>query len=209
MFYFVKTPFWIKKLFKRQYWTMPNTRKVIYLSFDDGPNDAVTKFVLDELDKYNAKATFFCIGKNVVNNPELYQRILENGHAVGNHTYDHLNGWKTKDDLYINNVNKARQYINSNLFRPPYGRVTRSQVTVLTGPENQLHTIMWDVLSGDFDETISNEKCCKNVIKNTKPGSIIVFHDSEKAYAKMSYCLPLVLQYFSAKGFVFEQIILG
>lgn len=209
MFYFVKTPSWIKKLFKRQYWVMPDTRNVIYLSFDDGPNAAVTKFILDELNKYNAKATFFCIGKNVVANPALYQQILENGHAVGNHTYDHLNGWKTKNDLYLDNVNKARRHINSNLFRPPYGRVTRSQVTALSGPKNQLYTVMWDVLSGDFDETISNEKCCKNVIKNTKPGSIVVFHDSEKAYAKMRYTLPLVLQYFSAKGFVFEQIILG
>ena len=206
MFYYAKTPFWIKKLYNRGLWQMPGHRKVIYLSFDDGPNPDITPFVLDELDKFNAKATFFCIGKNVAAHPDIYQRIQEAGHAVGNHTFDHLNGWKTKNGVYLDNVLKAKQYINSNLFRPPYGRITGVQLKALSGPGYQLHTVMWGILSGDFDAGLSPEKCCSNVINNATNGSIIVFHDSEKAKIKMRYSLPLVLQHFSECGFVFEKI---
>lgn len=206
MFYYVKTPFWLKKLYNRGLWQLPGNRKVIYLSFDDGPNPAITSFVLDELSKFNAKATFFCIGNNVAKYPQLYQRILDEGHAVGNHTYDHLNGWKTNKKDYLDNILKAKKYIDADLFRPPYGRISRAQANALKSAEVQFHTVMWSVLSGDFDNRISPEKCYDNVLKNASNGSIVVFHDSEKAKTRMQYALPLVLQYFYEQGFVFEKI---
>lgn len=206
MFYYVKTPSWLKKLYNRGLWQLPGNRKVIYLSFDDGPNPAITSFVLDELSKFNAKATFFCIGNNVAKYPQLYQRILDEGHAVGNHTYDHLNGWKTNKKDYLDNILKAKKYIDADLFRPPYGRISRAQANTLKSAEVQFHTVMWSVLSGDFDNRISPEKCYDNVLKNASNGSIVVFHDSEKAKTRMQYALPLVLQYFYEQGFVFEKI---
>ncbi len=206
MFYFVKTPWWVKRWFNNRIWEMPGNRKVIYLSFDDGPDPFITPFVLDELKKYNAKATFFCIGKKLPENPAVYERILSEGHAVGNHSFDHLNGWKTKDAPYLANIATAQKYINSNLFRPPYGRMTRSQQKILSAMEYQYKIIMWSVLSGDFDESISPEQCCANVIKNTGSGAIVVFHDSEKANTRMRYSLPVVLKYFSDQGYTFEKI---
>jgi peptidoglycan-N-acetylglucosamine deacetylase len=167
----------------------------------------VTPFVLDELKKYNAKATFFCIGKNVVENPDVYKRILGEGHAVGNHTFNHLNGWKTDDAEYLDNIAKAKQYIDSNLFRPPYGRISSFQQKQLSADRFGLKTIMWTVLSGDFDKDITEERCLQNVSLHAKEGSVIVFHDSEKAAKKMQYALPRVLNYFSEKGFSFEKIV--
>lgn len=206
MHYFVKTPWWLKKLYRGLVWDYKTSQKKIYLTFDDGPHPIITSGVLDELSKYNAKATFFCIGKNVKEHPEIYQRILLEGHAIGNHTFDHLNGWKTADDVYINNVNEAKSYIDSVFFRPPYGKIKRSQLKKIRKEDASIHFIMWTVLSGDFDKDISKEKCLDNVIKNSVNGSVIVFHDSEKAFEKMSYSLPLVLKYFSEKGYVFEKI---
>lgn len=207
MFYLVRTPFWIKKLFNTRIWEIRQSRKVIYLTFDDGPDPVITPFVLDELDKYNAKATFFCIGKNVATQPKIYQRILNEGHAVGNHTYDHLNGWKTNQRVYLENIMKAKEMIHSNLFRPPYGRISNQQSKSLQLPPYGLHTVMWSVLSGDFDEEISSEKCYQRVITKTNSGDIIVFHDSKKAASHLQSCLPRVLKYFSAQGFSFEKII--
>ncbi|MBK6633548.1 MAG: polysaccharide deacetylase family protein [Chitinophagaceae bacterium] len=206
MFYITKTPKWVKKLFVHSIWDMPQAEKAIYLTFDDGPHQQVTPFVLEELGKYNAKATFFCVGKNVVENPLLYNRILEEGHAVGNHTYDHLDGWKTENELYLANIEKAKKYIDSNLFRPPYGRITRNQHKELTGQHVPFKIVMWSVLSGDFDVRITPEQCCKNVLKNTKSGSVVVFHDSDKANERMRFALPVVLKYFSEKGYVFKKI---
>lgn len=206
MFYITKTPKWVKKLFVQSIWDMPQTEKAIYLTFDDGPHKQITPFVLEELDKYNAKATFFCIGKNVEANPLLYNRIKDEGHAVGNHTYDHLDGWKTANDRYLANIEKAREYIDSDLFRPPYGRITRNQHKALTVQHIPFKIVMWSVLSGDFDVRISPEQCCKNVLKNTKSGSVVVFHDSDKAFDRLRYTLPIVLKYFSEKGFVFKKI---
>jgi peptidoglycan-N-acetylglucosamine deacetylase len=200
--YFVKTPWWLKKLYPKRLWSIPAKEKIIYLTFDDGPHPTATPYVLDILKKYNAKASFFCIGKNVVTYPEIYQQIQSEGHAIGNHTHNHLNGWKTEDTLYIDNVQQASQYIHSGLFRPPYGRIKSSQVKKLAAYK----MVMWDVLSGDFDEAITKEQCFDNVISNAVPGSIIVFHDSEKAWEKMSYSLPLFLEGFAAKGFRFEAI---
>jgi peptidoglycan/xylan/chitin deacetylase (PgdA/CDA1 family) len=180
--------------------------KKIYLTFDDGPHPTITMNVLDLLKAYNAKATFFCIGNNVLKYPEVYKRVIDEGHTVGNHTFNHLNGWKTADELYLNDINKAKGYIDSNLFRPPYGRISRFQIQQLLKPKYQIKMVMWTVLSGDFDRDISAEKCLNNVLLSTKEGSIVVFHDSEKAAEKMLYALPKVLEQFSKKGFSFEKI---
>ena len=208
MFYFVKTPGWMKKLFKGRVWEITTAEKNIYLSFDDGPHPGVTGFVLDELKKYNAKATFFCIGKNVVAYPEVYKRIIEEGHAVGNHTYNHLNGWKTNDGLYLDNIALAKNYIDSNLYRPPYGRITSFQQRQLKGDKFKMTTIMWSILSGDFDISLSPEGCLQNVVLNTKQGDIVVFHDSEKSKASVVHVLPKVLDYFTGEGYRFEKIVL-
>ncbi len=206
MFYFVKSPFWLKKIYSDLFWEIPTHQKKIYLTFDDGPHPIITIQVLDVLKAYNAKATFFCIGNNVVKYPEVYQRIIDEGHAVGNHTFNHLNGWKTPDGQYLNDIDEAKGYIDSNLFRPPYGRISRVQIQQLLQPKYQMKTIMWSVLSGDFDPDISAEKCLHNVLLSTKAGSIVVFHDSEKAKEKMLFALPKVLEQFSKQGFTFERI---
>ena len=205
--YLIKTPFWLRALYPNCTWKIPSNEKVIYISFDDGPHPEATPFVLGTLKKYNAKATFFCIGNNVLKHPNVYESILQQGHRVGNHTYDHLNGWKTDLATYIENIKDASNLIESDLFRPPYGRVTRKQIRTIQLDSNcPKHIIMWDVLSGDFDLNLTGEDCAKNVIQNTVPGSIIVFHDSQKAWDRMSVALPLVLAYFSKLGYQFEVI---
>ncbi len=206
MIYLTKTPKWVGKLFTGSIWNMPESDKAIYLTFDDGPHPLITPFVLGELRKFDAKATFFCIGKNVEANKPVFNQVLSEGHAVGNHSFDHLDGWKTKTDDYVANVLKACKNINSRLFRPPYGHITMSQRKALAGLENPFKIIMWNVLSGDFDVAISPERCCKNVLKNAGSGAVIVFHDSEKAYERLRYTLPIVLKHFSDKGFTFKKI---
>ncbi len=189
-------------------WDIPGREKILYLTFDDGPHIEATPFVLDELKKYNAKATFFCLGKNVQNYPEIYQRILDEGHRVGNHSNTHLNGQKVKDELYLKDISKASKIIDSDLFRPPYGRMTRFQIKHLNNAmgRKDVRIVMWDILSGDFDPSISTEQCLENVILNVKSGSIIVFHDSEKCLKNVRNSLPKLLQYFAEKGFLFENI---
>jgi len=206
MFYLSKTPWVLKKLYPECIWDIPTKEKILYLTFDDGPRPEATPFVLDQLRKYGAKATFFCIGKNVQEYFDIYKRMIDDGHKPGNHTYDHLNGWKEKDKTYLQNIFKAKNIIDSDLFRPPYGRITKFQLTQLRAEKYKLTTVMWSVLSGDFDKNISKEKCYNNVIKNAKEGSIVVFHDSEKSFEKLSYALPKVLEYFSKKGFEFRVI---
>ncbi len=206
MFYFVKTPWWLRKFFPECTWEMEEGAKKIYLSFDDGPHPHATPFVLEELAKYNARATFFCIGKNVIRQSSIYQQLITAGHATGNHTFDHLNGWKTGDDEYLRNVAMAGEVIQSGLFRPPYGRISKAQLRKIKNIPYGLKPIMWTVLSGDFDRNISEKKCLQNVIKNTTDGSIIVFHDSEKAFTKLRYVLPRVLRHFSSLGYSFEKI---
>lgn len=206
MFYFIKTPWWLMKCFPSCIWKMPDHEKVIYLTFDDGPHAEATPFVLDTLKEYQAKATFFCIGKNVVEHPAIYQRIIAEGHTVGNHTFNHLNGWKTSDAMYMDNIAKAKQYIDSSLFRPPYGKITPFQLKLLSKANFKLTPIMWTVLSGDFDVKRTKESCLRNVLKSTGNGSIIVFHDSEKAFDKMNYTLPKMMEYFKQKGYRFEKI---
>ena len=206
MFYFVKTPGWLRKLYKGCVWQMPGNEKIIYLTFDDGPHPEATKFVLDTLNQWGATATFFCIGKNVVAHPDIYRRIPDEGHAVGNHTFNHLNGWKTRNEEYMSNIAEAKKYIDSDLFRPPYGRISKFQLKLLQLDSYKLKTIMWTVLSGDFDLTISKERCLRNVVNKSGNGSIVVFHDSEKAFEKMAFTLPKVLEHFSERGYRFEKI---
>lgn len=202
--YLVKTPWWLRKLYPPTVtWKIATEKKELFLTFDDGPHPTITPFVLQCLKKYHAKATFFCIGKNVKQYPDVYQQILDEGHTVGNHTYNHLNGWKTGDLIYLKDIILAKESIDSNLFRPPYGRIARSQVKELSPVFN---LIMWDVLSGDFDVTLSPKKCFNNVVQNTSPGSIIVFHDSEKAFPRLEYALPKALAFFSEKGYEMKAI---
>jgi len=206
MFYFVKTPWFLRKYYSGCVWNIGTDQKIIYLSFDDGPHAQATPFILEQLRKFNAKATFFCIGKNVQEEPRLYKSILEEGHRVGNHTYNHVNGWKSSDKEYFENIQLAAKYIDSDLFRPPYGRISRFQIRHLTRDPFRLKIIMWDVLSADFDKSISGEDCALNVIRNARPGSIVIFHDSAKAYDRMCVALPKVLEYFSKLGFSFGLI---
>ena len=208
MLYFVKTPEYIKKIFPSFTWGVPEAKNKIYLTFDDGPTVKVTNWVLSELKKHNAKATFFCIGKNIDNHPEILANIINGGHLIGNHTQNHLNGWKTKRNKYVSDVLNSKQVNNKIktplLFRPPYGKIKNRQARALQ--KIGYHIIMWDVLSGDFDSKISKEKCLTNVLKNTTSGSIVVFHDSDKAFEKLKYVLPQVLKFFSEKGFEFVTV---
>lgn len=207
--YLIKTPEWLKKLYKNYIWDIPATSPKLYLTFDDGPNPMATPFVLKQLEQFHAKATFFCIGKNVAKEPGIFKDTLYQGHAIGNHTHNHLNGWKTSDYEYLKNVMIAAEYIDSDLFRPPYGRITRFQARALTEPRPQrkgFQIVMWDVLSGDFDTKTRPETCLLNVAKKAVAGSIVVFHDSEKAFANLSYVLPRLLQFLSEKGFQFDPI---
>ena len=206
--YFVKTPWWLKKLYPARLWNVDTKKNILYLSFDDGPHPEATPFVLNELKKQNALATFFCIGKNVLQWPEIYRRILDEGHTVGNHTQNHLNGWKVNNEVYMKDIAEAANYIDSDFFRPPYGRMTSFQAShlrlAMRGRKPRI--VMWDILSADFDATTTAEACLENVIFKSKPGSIIVFHDSEKAYSKLQYCLPKILQFFSEKGYRFDAL---
>ena len=206
LMYLIKTPWWLRALYPSLAWRIKEPGKTVYLTFDDGPHETATEFVLDQLKQFNAKATFFCIGKNVESYPEVYQRILNDGHSVGNHTYNHINAWKVRDDVYMEEINKASTFIRSNLFRPPYGRIKRSQIKKLQSPDFSLQTIMWDVLSGDFDINVTPEACLGYVLYHTKPGSIIVFHDSTKAWERLQYALPKVLEHFSKKGYEFKAL---
>ncbi len=213
--YFIKTPRLLKIIFNKWSWSFSVKAKNIYLTFDDGPTPEITEWTLAQLRKYNAKATFFCIGKNVENHPEIFQKIIKEQHSVGNHTHNHLNGWKTNTQDYFQNFEKADKTITSNLrllsnsqskklFRPPYGKMLLKQSKKIRNKGYNI--IAWDVISADFDTTISNSRCLKNVVKNTTNGSIVVFHDSVKASEKLKYVLPKILEFYSEKGYTFKKI---
>ena len=206
----VKAHWIIKKLFSNYVWDIPNNENKVYLTFDDGPTPEITQWTLNQLKEYNAKATFFCIGDNVRKYPEIFQKVINEGHSIGNHTFNHLNGWKTSTSDYIENVKLYEtEHCKLNtehckLFRPPYGKIKPSQSKILRKFGYKI--IMWDIISYDFDNTISKEKCLENVLKNIKSGSIIVFHDSKKAFMNLEYVLPRTLEFLKEKGFVCENL---
>jgi len=201
--YLVKSSYFIKKYYSNFVWKIPTTEKIIYLTFDDGPTSKITEWTLATLKAFNAKATFFCVGSNAAKHPEIFQQIIAEGHAVGNHTHHHVNGWHTDNEAYLRNIKKCEEVIKSNLFRPPYGRIKKSQYELI---KDDYKVIMWDVLSGDFDPKTSPEKCLSNVINNTAEGAIIVFHDSMKAANNLKPTLPKVLAHFTEQGYRFEPL---
>ncbi|QQS52339.1 MAG: polysaccharide deacetylase family protein [Bacteroidota bacterium] len=198
------TPRFVIRLFNRLEWHYSRSEKTIYLTFDDGPTPEITPRVLELLAAHKAKATFFCLGRNVERHPDLYSQILNQGHAVGNHTYSHLKGWKSSLKSYIQDISLAAQLIQSKLFRPPYGRIRNNQVKYLS---KQYRIIMWDVLSHDYNTRLPAKMCLRNVIRSTRNGSVVVFHDSKKAAPTLLYTLPLFLEHFTRKGFIFRSIV--
>jgi len=195
------TPGIAKWFFPHLIWEMKTSEKVIFLTFDDGPHPSITPQVLDILDNYQAKATFFCVGENVKKYPDVYQLILKKGHKTGNHGFYHLNGWKTPRQQYLDDVEKCSEFVDSHLFRPPYGRITFLQTGYL---KINYRIIMWSVLTYDFDRNTSAEQCYGYGIRYGKPGSVVVFHDSEKAAKNMLNALPGFLKYFTDKGYSFK-----
>jgi peptidoglycan/xylan/chitin deacetylase (PgdA/CDA1 family) len=212
----VKTPRAARKLFPAALWKIRTHEKVLYLTFDDGPIEEVTPLVLNELKRYNAKATFFCIGKNITNHTGLFHRISKEGHIIGNHTQDHLNGWQTDNNTYFESIEKCAMTRSANMeaptgnidtektfFRPPYGKISLSQYQHL---KKSYKIVMWDVLAFDFDLKVTKEQVLDNVLQNAVPGSIIVFHDSLKAREKVLYALPKMLEHYSRLGYRFETL---
>ncbi|MEL6141582.1 MAG: polysaccharide deacetylase family protein [Bacteroidota bacterium] len=201
--YLVKTPKVIQNLFPNFHWRVETDEPVVYLTFDDGPIPGVTPWVLEQLAEFQARATFFCVGDNVRKHPELLADILDAGHSVGNHTMHHLDGWATENLPYFHDIRHCANQINSGLFRPPYGRIKPRQAQFL---QRHYDIVMWDVLSGDFDPHLSPEDCVQNVIRNARPGSIVVFHDSLKAKEKLEYALPRALKHLAENGFRFGRL---
>jgi peptidoglycan/xylan/chitin deacetylase (PgdA/CDA1 family) len=204
--YLVKSPFFLRWYYPSLIWNKARSEKAIYLTFDDGPIPDVTDFVLKTLADYNVKGTFFCIGDNIRKHPKVYNRLVAGGHSIGNHTYNHLKGWKTADDEYLNNVEACQSLTGSTLFRPPYGRIKKSQISGIRRIYPEMQIIMWDVLTGDFDASISGEKCFQNVVNNTTNGSVIVFHDSLKAFDRLQHALPRTLKFFQKQGYTFKTL---
>lgn len=204
--YLVKTPWWLKKLYPQLIWNTKPGARCIYLTFDDGPIPIVTPFVLNILKKYNARATFFCIGDNVSKHPDVFAEVKKAGHAIGNHTYNHLRGWATDSQTYLENYLKADAVLDTPLFRPPYGRIKRKQIKMLKQARPDIQIIMWDVLSGDFDMALNRNESLNYVLKNAADGSIVLFHDSLKAFHKLEYVLPLVLEHFTKQGYTFAAL---
>lgn len=214
----VHPPKALQRLFPQVIWALPNNENKVYLTFDDGPIPEVTPWVLDQLKEWGAKATFFCIGDNVRKHPALFLRIISEGHSIGNHTYHHLKGWGTKSVPYFEDITKAettfkeaaqstnaqKASATTRLFRPPYGKITSAQVSLLR--KNGYRIIMWDVLSMDYSTKVSEAQCLQNVKKYIKPGSIIVFHDSLKAQKNLRYTLPKVLELSTKRAYKFETL---
>lgn len=184
-------------------WKVKTNDKVLYLTFDDGPHPTITPMVLSILEEYNAKATFFCVGDNVTKYPEIFNEIINKGHAVGNHTFNHIKGWQSTNEAYVNNIKKAAEVIPSNLFRPPYGRIKPSQIKLL---KNDYRIVMWSILTRDYDKSLNPHTALKQLIKLTKPGDIVVFHDSEKAKQNMLVMLKGMLQHFHQQQYQFKTL---
>ena len=210
MSFWVKTNYLVKKIFPNYVWDIPNNDKKVFLTFDDGPTPEITEWTLEQLKKHDAKATFFCIGNNIEKHPEIFQKAIKEGHSIGNHTFGHLKGWKTSIEDYVENVALCQSQIvklktqNTNLFRPPYGKIKPLQSKILRKQGYKI--IMWDIISFDFDASVSKEKCLENILKNVQSGSIIVFHDSIKAEKNLKYALPKTLEFLKEKGFICAKI---
>jgi peptidoglycan/xylan/chitin deacetylase (PgdA/CDA1 family) len=205
-YYFVKMPFFLRVWYSKQIWKVRTHEPVLFLTFDDGPHPEHTPAVLELLKSHQAKVSFFCIGKNAESNPELLNKITEEGHVLGNHTQHHLNGWKVRDDDYLNDIEKASTCLGNKLFRPPYGRIKQTQVSRYLTLHPEANIVMWTVLSGDFDLRLTPEQCEKNILKNMQPGNIIVFHDSDKAAPRMFPALKKILEEGRRRGFRFEAL---
>ena len=192
-------------MFPNRLWRVKDS-EAVYLTFDDGPIPEVTPWVLEQLAEYNAKATFFCIGKNIDRNPEIFERLRSEGHTVANHTQDHLNGWKASTQDYLENVDRASGHFKEDeqYFRPPYGKISSKQARSVQNAGYEI--VMWEVLSYDFDRDISEEQCLENTISNIEPGSIVVFHDSKKAEKNLRYALPRTLKYIDERGWKCEAL---
>jgi peptidoglycan/xylan/chitin deacetylase (PgdA/CDA1 family) len=215
--YFNNAGWLLSALYPSLIWKKKPEEKIIYLTFDDGPIPDVTEYVLSELKKYSIKATFFCVGDNIRKHPEVFQKILREEHRIGNHTFNHLKGWKTDDDKYFENVQKCEEIIRSSLvssssylyenhsklFRPPYGLIKKSQIKELN---KEYEIVMWDVLTGDFDQKLSKKDCLNKALKFTRNGSIVIFHDSFKAKKNLSYVLPKYIEHYLALGYRFEKL---
>lgn len=201
--YTTRPPALIKPLIKELIWRVPRNDRTVYLTFDDGPTNGVTSWVLDTLAEHEAKATFFCVGRNVAESPDLFDRIKREGHAIGNHTWAHEDGWTTPSFTYRRSVLQCQALTGTSLFRPPYGRVGRKLARCMSA---RFQLVMWDVLSGDFDASITGEQCERNVVKASSPGAIIVFHDSVKAEPRLRFALPRILDHFSREGFAMQAL---
>lgn len=193
----------LRCFYPKAIWRKNTNKKVIYLTFDDGPIPEVTPWVLDELAKLNVKATFFCVGDNVRKYPEIFNRIKQEGHAVGNHTFNHMAGFRWSYNTYIENVELANQVINSELFRPPHGHLTKAQYTSL---KEKYKIVMWDVITRDYNAKLKPEKVLNIVKKYARNGSLIVFHDSIKAEKNMRYAMPRAIEYLQKKRYTFETL---
>lgn len=203
MWYPVKSPFWLHWLYPRLLWHHSRDIPHLFLTFDDGPIPDVTPEILNILKGYDIQATFFCVGDNIRKHPDIFQRISDEGHRIGNHTHNHLKGWKTSFEEYLENVEACNQLTQTDLFRPPYGRGTKKQYREL---EKQYRIVMWDVMSGDFDPGISPDQCLKNVLNHTENGSIIVFHDNIKARERVLYALPRAIEHWLEQGYNFKTL---
>ena len=196
----IQFPRLLRPLWGKVIWRKDTSKKVIYLTFDDGPVPEVTPLVLDLLDEHKIKATFFCVGENVQKHPETFAQVLSRGHKVGNHTFNHLKGISVTDEEYYDNITKAAALIDSKLFRPPYGRITRKQINEL---KSKYKIIMWDVITHDYNKSLSPETIMRTIKRYSRNGSLVVFHDSIKANDNVLAVLPLAIEYWKSKGYTF------
>jgi len=202
---FFRTPPVLRSFYPSLTWRVDTSEKEIYLTFDDGPIHGPTDFVLDTLSSFNAKGTFFCIGDNIQKHPGQFKKVVGAGHSTGNHTFNHLNGWRTSDDLYIQNIKECDTLLPSEkkLFRPPFGRITSSQISRI---KKDYSIVMWDILTFDYDKSLSGEKCLRGAMGALRPGSIVVFHDSIKAEKNLTYVLPRFMEHCAMQGYSFKAL---
>lgn len=204
MFFHIKTPVYIRKYFSKYLWKKQTDLPEIYLTFDDGPHPEVTEWIIDTLKEYDVKATFFCLGKNVEKHPSTYQRLQDEGHRVALHGYNHLNGWKTNYTDYIKDFEQSESSIKSDLFRPPYGKIKKKQAKYIMNKGYQI--VMWDIIAGDWKQDWPSDRILRNIISNVEEGSIIVLHDSEKAFQHVQYVVPKMIEELKAKNYQFKTI---